>query len=850
MAYQIPAGGEFLKRILLYTSAFSLAAIAVISLYLTGLLRLNTVQWWGFGQIVAVVFVLLFPAMGLCHRRIFQQIQRCLDRRALGVATPDELRTGFAAVSDFPRYWFVWGLGWWAIGGAVVGCGMWIRYPDFGALGAAIVLAASVSGALITDTYYFLGVKRVLQPVRATLAADIGDPGMRQQLVREVPLRTKLLVAMTSAIFVTVGFAAFLSYRHNQESIERYALGRQQLILDALGAAEAFSFEEASAGIGRFGGGAALVLLDAAAERVLAGPADAVGEAELLRIRQLGAESGGSSKNRSSACFSWRRIPGTGQVLALVAPGAGPGADSGTAGFAALMVFSTLATVGVAYLLARDVGDATGLLGSAAARVAEGDLTRGEIWESEDEMGELARSFERMASSLRTTVSGVAGAADRMQSAASEIAVASRDVAQVTASQMSGIAKAATSMGEIDGQVRAIADSADALSADVTEASDSIILLESSGRELDGSASELSMNVEEVVHSIEQMARGIAQVGENADVLAQAADEASSGMDQTASSLREMDENAGEMSRLSTQVVQLSETGHERVQETIRGMDAIHEATEFGQRVIAKLAARAGEIDTVTRVIDDVAEETNLLALNAAIIAAQAGEHGRSFSVVAEEIKDLADRVLTSTKEIEELIHTIKQESGEATAAITRGSESVQRGVELSGDAGNALEEITRASRETGTQISEIVSAVKEQSQAVGYAAELMGKVRAGAEQIQRAIQEQGQATEVLRDSSEAMGGVANQVHHTTQGQTHSSSSIGQNMQNIRDAVERINAALQEQSTGCRTAVDLLRGVHQTTQENDGTARQLDQAESKLLANAEALRREVDRFRI
>jgi len=120
MVYCVPAGGEFVKRILLHTGAYSLFAIAVISLYLSGLLTLSSDQWWGFLQIVAGVFLLLFPAMTLSHRGIFQRVQRCLDRRAEGVATLDELRGGFAAVSDFPRYWFVWGLAWWAIGGAAV----------------------------------------------------------------------------------------------------------------------------------------------------------------------------------------------------------------------------------------------------------------------------------------------------------------------------------------------------------------------------------------------------------------------------------------------------------------------------------------------------------------------------------------------------------------------------------------------------------------------------------------------------------------------------------------------------------------------------------------------------------
>ncbi len=119
-------------------------------------------------------------------------------------------------------------------------------------------------------------------------------------------------------------------------------------------------------------------------------------------------------------------------------------------------------------------------------------------------------------------------------------------------------------------------------------------------------------------------------------------------------------------------------------------------------RVIRGLGASTQEIGGILDVIDDVGDQTSLLALNAAIIAAQAGEHGRAFSVVAEEIRDLADRVLVSTKEIGGLIRAVQSESEHAIGAIEAGSSSVQKGVELSVEAGRALDGITEVARETG----------------------------------------------------------------------------------------------------------------------------------------------------
>jgi methyl-accepting chemotaxis protein len=250
-----------------------------------------------------------------------------------------------------------------------------------------------------------------------------------------------------------------------------------------------------------------------------------------------------------------------------------------------------------------------------------------------------------------------------------------------------GIAQATASMGSIDGQVREIAGSGESLNADVEGASSAIFELDASGSELSAGAGVLSSNVDEVASSIDQMARSISQVHEGSEGLVAAADDVSSSMEETATTARQVDASAAEMSLLSTRVIELAESGHGQVQETIRGMDAIHEATDSARRVIEKLGDSTREIDSVIGVIDGVADETNLLALNAAIIAAQAGEHGRAFAVVAGQIKGLANRVLASTKEVAELVHAVQQESSDASGAIALGSKSVQRGVELAGEA-------------------------------------------------------------------------------------------------------------------------------------------------------------------
>jgi methyl-accepting chemotaxis protein len=205
---------------------------------------------------------------------------------------------------------------------------------------------------------------------------------------------------------------------------------------------------------------------------------------------------------------------------------------------------------------------------------------------------------------------------------------------------------------------------------------------------------------------------------------------------------------------------------------------------------------------------------------------------------------------LASTKEIGGLVRAVQAESSNAIGAIEQGTQSVASGVDLSAEAGVSLEEITRASRESGTRIAGIVSAVREQARAAGHVVELMERVRGGVDEIRGAAAEQDRGNELVHRGAVGMRDVAQQVRGTTEEQARGSGRIRENVEEVREAVERINQALQEQSAACRAAVEFLEEVSSRTRSHEDSGRRMDEATKGLLRQAEALREDVQRFRI
>ncbi|MBI5749222.1 MAG: methyl-accepting chemotaxis protein [Nitrospinae bacterium] len=225
------------------------------------------------------------------------------------------------------------------------------------------------------------------------------------------------------------------------------------------------------------------------------------------------------------------------------------------------------------------------------------------------------------------------------------------------------------------------------------------------------SSNSIASASEELSASATQIAKGSQSQTEKATTVAASAEEMSA-------TVIEVAKNASGASESAKESNKLAQKGKTTVERTVEGMNGIAQSVEESASVITQLGNRSNEIGEIIKVIDDIADQTNLLALNAAIEAARAGEHGRGFAVVADEVRKLAEKTTKATKEIGGMISTIQNETGKAVTSMGEVTKEVSEEVKQAKDAGDALNEIAvNVDKLTGL-IQQIAVASEEQSAA------------------------------------------------------------------------------------------------------------------------------------
>ncbi len=354
------------------------------------------------------------------------------------------------------------------------------------------------------------------------------------------------------------------------------------------------------------------------------------------------------------------------------------------------------------------------------------------------------------------------------------------------------VEETASLQANINGSISAINREVESLARANEESASSILELGSSVEQLAEGAAALQQTVESSTSSVHEMGLNIRQVAHSTDSVQQMAEETAASIAQMDRAIQEVGVHVRSASELTERVSESADDGSRAVGATIEGIARIRDLTRDSKTALEGLAERISEIGNIATVIGGISDETNLLSLNAAIIAAQAGEHGKPFAVVADRVKTLARRTTESTKEIERLIADVQARSATTMGAMGTGIQAVEEGVTRSRVAGEALEAIRVSARDASGRVAEIARAAEEQVRNSKYVADTARRTSEHVQQISTAMAEQARAGDQLLQNATASLEMCRQMSQATEEQRASGRYITGNSESIIEMIRSI----------------------------------------------------------
>jgi len=516
-----------------------------------------------------------------------------------------------------------------------------------------------------------------------------------------------------------------------------------------------------------------------------------------------------------------------------------------------LGILGVLAGLIVASLLQRALATPIKNLIEVSKAIAEGDLSRDVGRAADDEIGTLSGAISTMLQNLRRIVGEIQITSKKVDAVAGDLEKHTGEVSQGASLQGDEIMKVSESVKEMDRIVGEVSSQFESLSTALDDSSSSTLELKSSIDEVSAFADQLASEVEKISSSLIEMDASMSQNVEYLDSLSASSEQTATTAEELAASSAEVGRFAQESRQLAEDVMQLAkERGSNTLEELVRVTRRNKDLVDSYSQLINSLGEKSASIGDIVDAIREVADQINLLSLNASIIAAQAGEHGKGFAVVAEEVGNLSVTTTESVQRIEEVIKSVRKDVDDAVEMMKEVSEGTESSISTADQTGVVLKDIEDHSSQSVDRARQIAEAASEQ---VNRSQDILKVVTRNLEevlQIKRTVDEQQSGSKLIVASTDEIMDATKKLKHSTSEQAKESGVISQGVAETLDFSRKMKEAMDKEQEASREIVGSLGRIADVADKTGTAMKTLEAVVHDLSTLADKLGPEVARFRL
>ena len=488
---------------------------------------------------------------------------------------------------------------------------------------------------------------------------------------------------------------------------------------------------------------------------------------------------------------------------------------------------------------------------TSLAEIADGrgNLTTRLPVRTNDEIGTLSTRFNQFSDHLQEMVGDVSKVEQELSNKAHAIHQSSGLILRVARGQLESLESAYSTTEELNAAIRVIAQDTDKLNKSAASVSSSSLELSSSLDEVAEKTERLESSSDQTLSAVNEIVMTFKQIADNVTLLSTKAGEVASSAEQINSVAQEISSHSKEQAAVAKEVKQDAQNfGLTAISKTKQKMAMIRNEVSTTSNVMNQLGIATGEIGRIVSLITEITDKTDLLALNASILAAQSGVHGKGFTVVAEEVKDLALQAAASTKEIDTVVSQIRQWTAHAITAATNSVKEVDEGVSLSHEAETALLTIVSKTDLSLEHAVQIANAAEEQTKSIGLVSSAMQDISYMVQLIDRATTQQQISSEHILQATEEVRNIIHATKLSAVSQSSETQRITAMIVEMSDMIQMIAKATAEQQKASQEIVKTFQAIHGSAVNTTDLVNQLTSSARTLQTQADKLHEHINEF--